>query len=582
MKAEREANAARNAEKRGTALTYGETIQLMHVKSKKILTFNPKHRSMSVGCYSVRLNAEGSEDAWLVLRPRHSFQFEGAGVHNHDLLTLHSTKRQLFLHVGPSEKVSSLWSAGGANNQSAAMASEVNAAPSSTTFQLIILKSTPAIALLPRGLGSSGGSGGASVSAGGGVGGPSGGGVSGGGSTDANTGGGGSVGSQSGDTIKVGDIIAFYHCDEERHLVAEWSPSSKQDDVCFSTSSADGASPNSLWQVQAPTGIHFDNLKQGRVLPPAPRVRTLPLRMHAGVHELCHRGAPVRLSRQGWLEQGRAGGQGQGGRCDKGDVDDAQKGRVSASGGEEAVRGAPARRFGLFQKATKAASEDTHGPATRFEDGGASAERAAYDGAQKGLEPSPRTANGSRHAATSSADTATSRSGNDDVANQVLCVKSMGANGPDLFTLHDCHATSKELSISSIVRIKHVKTGCWVAAVRAVEEAQAVNAIKGAPPKTLVMGLVTPDCYIRDSLLIERPLSATQTFFDVAGVTRHLTQRAHEIEMSGASGSDEQPFTTACIKYLTEYIKRDREEDGEEGGGVRARARESRPRTFRT
>ena len=569
VKAEREANAARNAEKRGTALTYGETIQLMHVKSKKILTFNPKRRSMSVGCYSVRLNAEGSEDAWLVLRPRHSFQFEGAGVHNHDLLTLHSTKRQLFLHVGPSEKVSSLWSAGGANNQSAAMASEVNAAPSSTTFQLIILKSTPAIALLPRGLGSGGGSGGASVSAGGGVGGPSGGGVSGGGSTDANTGGGGSVGSQSGDTIKVGDIIAFYHCDEERHLVAEWSPSSKQDDVCFSTSSADGASPNSLWQVQAPTGIHFDNLKQGagyclqhlasgRYL----SVCTLESTNFATEVRQSASAGKDGLSREEQEDKAKAAA------ATRAMSMMLRKDEYLQAEEREAVRGAPARRFGLFQKATKAASEDTHGPATRFEDGGASAERAAYDGTQKGLEPSPRTANGSRHAATSSADAATSRSGNDDVANQVLCVKSMGANGPDLFTLHDCHATSKELSISSIVRIKHVKTGCWVAAVRAVEEAQAVNAIKGAPPKTLVMGLVTPDCYIRDGLLIERPLSATQTFFDVAGVTRHLTQRAHEIEMSGASGSDEQPFTTACIKYLTEYIKRDREEDGEEGGGA--------------
>ena len=98
--AEKLSNAARNDEKKGTPLTYGETIQLMHVRSRKYLVFNPKRRSQSLGCYSVRLDAEGSEDAWIAISPRHSFQFEGASVHNHDLLTLHSVKRQLWLHVG--------------------------------------------------------------------------------------------------------------------------------------------------------------------------------------------------------------------------------------------------------------------------------------------------------------------------------------------------------------------------------------------------------------------------------------------------------------------------------------------------
>ena len=100
VKAEKLSNIARNEEKRGTQVTYGETIQLRHLKSRKYLVINPKRRSQSLGCYSVRLDEEGSEDAWLALRPRHSFQFEGSSVHNHDMLTLHSIKRQLWLHVG--------------------------------------------------------------------------------------------------------------------------------------------------------------------------------------------------------------------------------------------------------------------------------------------------------------------------------------------------------------------------------------------------------------------------------------------------------------------------------------------------
>lgn len=51
-------------------------------------------------CRQIRLEEEGSEEAWLSVTPRYPFQFEGASVHNHDLLTLYSTKRQLYLHTG--------------------------------------------------------------------------------------------------------------------------------------------------------------------------------------------------------------------------------------------------------------------------------------------------------------------------------------------------------------------------------------------------------------------------------------------------------------------------------------------------
>ena len=55
-------------------------------------------------------------------------------------------------------------------------------------------------------------------------------------------------------------------------------------------------------------------------------------------------------------------------------------------------------------------------------------------------------------------------------------------------------------------------------------------AIRGAS-KSTVMGVIKPDCYIRDGLLIERPLPVTQTFLAVAGVTQHLLSHARELEV---------------------------------------------------
>lgn len=101
VEVEQAANAARNHEKRGTPINYGETIQLMHAKSGKFLKLVPKHRAQAMGCYQVVLDPKGSEDSWLSLRPRFKFQIEGAAIKNHDMLRLHSNRRQLSLHFGP-------------------------------------------------------------------------------------------------------------------------------------------------------------------------------------------------------------------------------------------------------------------------------------------------------------------------------------------------------------------------------------------------------------------------------------------------------------------------------------------------
>ena len=92
-------NGTRNMEKQGTPLTYGETFQLMHVKSKKFLVLNPKHRTRN-GCFQVRLDPKGSEDSWMSVRPRYKFHTDGAPVRRGDCVTFYSSKRQLSLHVG--------------------------------------------------------------------------------------------------------------------------------------------------------------------------------------------------------------------------------------------------------------------------------------------------------------------------------------------------------------------------------------------------------------------------------------------------------------------------------------------------
>ena len=97
---------------------YGETIQLLHAKSGKLLKLNlnpdpnpmpnptptptptptpnptrtpgkflklvPKYRAQAIGCYQVVIDARGSEDSWLSLRPQFKYQIEGAAVVNHD------------------------------------------------------------------------------------------------------------------------------------------------------------------------------------------------------------------------------------------------------------------------------------------------------------------------------------------------------------------------------------------------------------------------------------------------------------------------------------------------------------------
>jgi hypothetical protein len=271
VRAEQAANAARLTEKRGTPVTYGETIQLYHLKSHKMLMLQPKRRSQALGCYSVRLEAEGSEDSWLTVAPRHSFQFEGGAVYNHDLLSLSSDKRQIGLHVGTSESVAGLSSSlggpaplSGAPSGDAPMGlatvagpaipldCEVNAAASPDAFQLLILKSAANTAAGHRGNTAATASGGGHADADGAP------------AADGNGSRATALGTVDSPLITCGDIIALYHCDEAGHLLTDWTPDSALDDAVFARhASGEHASANALWQVQAPSGLAYRPVLQG-------------------------------------------------------------------------------------------------------------------------------------------------------------------------------------------------------------------------------------------------------------------------------------------------------------------------------
>jgi len=272
VEVEQAANAARNHEKRGTPINYGETIQLMHAKSGKFLKLVPKHRAQAMGCYQVVLDPKGSEDSWLSLRPRFKFQIEGAAIKNHDMLRLHSNRRQLSLHFGPN--IGSATGGGSAAGGSAAADSaaggggsavagagaaaagggepaggkadgaagpaatsesvvsessdelEVNASTDAAGFQLLVLNSSEE------------GEGGSSS--------------------------GGQAGSGERELMRCGDVISLYHCEAESNLVASWDLRTPLAEVGMRRyESLEWVGANALWQVQAANGLNTEPVAMG-------------------------------------------------------------------------------------------------------------------------------------------------------------------------------------------------------------------------------------------------------------------------------------------------------------------------------
>ena len=236
-------------------------------------------------------------------------------------------------------------------------------------------------------------------------------------------------------TIRCGDIIAFYHCDEQRHLAAEWEPHSPQDDVRFLEQHSDRASPNALWMIQTPNGLHLsDTVKQEQgyclqhlasgnylcVTDAKDTVFAAPDKPPPGEDET------PKQSMGGLLEVAAAAAE----AADKDDDPLARprsgEGKVAAEPEKKVGFGLPGAVGGIFKKA--AGKEKADG-------GGAS-------GA------------GSR--------------GTIDLKNShtVLCVRPPTPDrAPDLFELHDSHSTAKGLRASSLIRLKHKASGGWVTAI---------------------------------------------------------------------------------------------------------------------
>lgn len=329
-------------------------------------------------------------------------------------------------------------------------------------------------------------------------------------------------------TIRCGDIIAFYHCDEQLHLSASLSleVDSPQDDVIFGSSVADRASPNALWQVQPPRGLHLaDGVRSARGY--------CLQHLASGGYLAVTRAAETRYAAAAAAARAAT----------EGKAAQAMDGEVNGGGGavgEAAV---------VDERQAKATAATTVGAAQ------ASAAAPPAKSGQRTLFSRMRL--GGKSAADGASDLrSTSAEKDDDLStvirteNIVLCVRPLTdpADEPDLFELHDCHGASGALRASSLVRLRHVRSGGWCTAVSVhVETLQKSigggeewapangstrgggEAKRGGGTK-IVMAAVGVDCGVRDGLVIERPVPVTQTFLAVAGAARELLTYAREIE----------------------------------------------------
>ena len=270
---ERTSNNTRNQEKQGTPITYGETFQLMHVKSGKFLVLNPKYRTRN-GCFQVRLDPKGSEDSWMSVRPRYKFTHDGALVLHKDSVTLYSAKRQLSLHTGENISTAdaeralaapaSAAGTGGVGvdksgkpevedededveerkakatadkaSEEKRAAEEVNASLSPTAFQLLILASAEKRVAEPADASAK------MVADAGDI------------SRDKEK-----------DVMRVGEVIALYHCEQQAHLIAAWGLRQTTVPVVYTRyKSSMAVGSNALWQVQSPNGWSTAPIEQGQ------------------------------------------------------------------------------------------------------------------------------------------------------------------------------------------------------------------------------------------------------------------------------------------------------------------------------
>ena len=74
------------------------------------------------------------------------------------------------------------------------------------------------------------------------------------------------------------------------------------------------------------------------------------------------------------------------------------------------------------------------------------------------------------------------------------------------------HLTGKALREASLVRLKHVQSGGWVTAITYHRGGDhEPGQYSKVERESAVMGTIRPDCFIRDGLLIERPLPVIHT-----------------------------------------------------------------------
>lgn len=99
-RAEQDSNQENNNSKRGTKVKYGDTVQLLHLKSNKFVTVNSKAAALEEeGATRVYLDSNGNRGSWFKIRSPHKHRNNGEDVVCEAIALVSNIIGSLYLHA---------------------------------------------------------------------------------------------------------------------------------------------------------------------------------------------------------------------------------------------------------------------------------------------------------------------------------------------------------------------------------------------------------------------------------------------------------------------------------------------------
>lgn len=99
-RAEQDSNQENNQSKRGTKVKYGDTVQLLHIKSNKFVTINSKAAAPEEeGATRVYLDSNGNRGSWFKIRSPHKHRNNGEDVVCEAIALVSNILPSLYLHA---------------------------------------------------------------------------------------------------------------------------------------------------------------------------------------------------------------------------------------------------------------------------------------------------------------------------------------------------------------------------------------------------------------------------------------------------------------------------------------------------